>query len=56
MLFGNALSLGAMVRRFLFPQHEAEHPAFCAEVERLAVLGLRVIAAACDDATMRLPV
>ncbi|MEE9179780.1 MAG: HAMP domain-containing sensor histidine kinase [Vicinamibacteria bacterium] len=36
-----------MVRRFLFPRYEDEFPAFRAEVERLSVLGLRVIAAVC---------
>lgn len=40
-----------MVRRFLFPRYEREFPAFRAEVERLAVLGLRVIAAVCVGAS-----
>ena len=33
-----------MVRRFIFPRYEDEFPAFRAEVERLSVLGLRIIA------------
>ena len=41
---GKALFLGAMVRRFIFPRYEDEFPAFRAEVERLSVLGLRIIA------------
>lgn len=39
-----------MVRAFLFPRYEAEHPEFRAEVERLAVLGLRVIGTICVGA------
>ena len=49
---GKALFLGAMVRRFLFPRYEDEFPAFRAEVERLSVLGLRVIAAVCLGAPL----
>ena len=44
--------MGGRVRRFLFPRYEDEFPAFRAEVERISVLGLRVIAAVCLGAPL----
>lgn len=37
----------ASVKSFLFPTQEAQFPAFATEVERLSVIGLRVIAGVC---------